>query len=96
LIELKSHPVKGHFDFQHLQEINRRIYQDVYPWAGQARQNFDAVKEEYIVGPRHHFTPPRRLRSKLQKSLVSLHNRINLEGFRVKSFLWVPRDCMES
>jgi cell filamentation protein len=35
--ELEKHPVKGSFDLGHLREIHRRLFQDVYPWAGEIR-----------------------------------------------------------
>lgn len=34
---LSSNPVKATYDFSHLKEIHRRIFQDVYGWAGQPR-----------------------------------------------------------
>lgn len=34
---LKAHPVKGNFDFNHLQQIHQRLFGDLYEWAGQAR-----------------------------------------------------------
>lgn len=35
--ELRENPVQGDFDLAHLREIHRRLFQDVYPWAGQLR-----------------------------------------------------------
>ncbi len=35
--ELSVYPVKGNFNLQHLQEIHRFLFQDIYPWAGQLR-----------------------------------------------------------
>ena len=35
--ELKSTPIKGSFDFKHLQKIHGHIFQDVYDWAGKTR-----------------------------------------------------------
>ena len=35
--ELEVKPVRGNFDLDHLQEIHRRLYQDVWLWAGQLR-----------------------------------------------------------
>lgn len=37
LVELFDEPVVGAFDFAHMQEVHRRIFQDVYDWAGQPR-----------------------------------------------------------
>lgn len=37
LAYLQLHPIKGDFDFKHLKEIHRFIFQDMYDWAGQSR-----------------------------------------------------------
>lgn len=37
VVGLAWNPVKGSFDLGHLQEVHRRIFQDVYAWAGQLR-----------------------------------------------------------
>ena len=36
--QLYEQPVKGKFDLAHLQEIHKRLFEDVYDWAGQIRQ----------------------------------------------------------
>lgn len=36
--ELWEQPVEGLFNLAHLQEIHRRLFQDVYPWAGRVRE----------------------------------------------------------
>lgn len=38
LLEIIDKPIKGNFDFAHLQEIHRYIFQDVYEWAGKVRK----------------------------------------------------------
>ena len=35
--ELFNSPIKGAFDFQHLQNIHRYLFQDLYDWAGEIR-----------------------------------------------------------
>ena len=37
LVYLQLHPISGKFDFQHLKDIHRFIFQDVYDWAGKVR-----------------------------------------------------------
>ncbi len=37
LVYLQLHPISGNFDFQHLKDIHRFIFQDVYDWAGKVR-----------------------------------------------------------
>lgn len=36
--ELFNAPVKGSFDLEHLKEIHRHIFQDLYSWAGESRE----------------------------------------------------------
>ena len=37
LLRLKAEPVRGSFDLDHLRRIHRRIFSDIYPWAGKCR-----------------------------------------------------------
>ena len=37
LLELSVQPVKGQFDFGHLRRIHRYIFQDIYGFAGEIR-----------------------------------------------------------
>lgn len=37
LVELAERPVEQTLDLDHLREIHRRLFQDVYPWAGETR-----------------------------------------------------------
>lgn len=37
LAYLQLHPIRGAFDFNHLKEIHRFIFQDLFDWAGQIR-----------------------------------------------------------
>jgi cell filamentation protein len=41
--ELRLQPIKGNFDLEHLKRIHQYIFQDVYPFAGQIR-NEDIFK----------------------------------------------------
>src|ERR1035441_3443888 len=38
ILNLRGNPVKGCFDATHLKEIHARIFQNIYPWAGEFRQ----------------------------------------------------------
>lgn len=44
LLELIGQPLKGNYDFKHLQAIHRYIFQDIYDWAGKVR-TVDIAKE---------------------------------------------------
>lgn len=43
LVELAIAPVTGVFDFHHIKELHRRIFADVYPWAGEQRVGPDTA-----------------------------------------------------
>ncbi len=36
--EMKDSPIDGKFDLAHMREIHKRLFSDVYEWAGQIRQ----------------------------------------------------------
>jgi cell filamentation protein len=38
LVRLQISPVSGSFDALHLKEIHKRIFQNIYPWAGEFRK----------------------------------------------------------
>lgn len=54
MVELDSNPVIGNFDFDHLKEIHRRIFGDIFEWAGEIRTvqitkgNTEFCRCEYI------------------------------------------------
>lgn len=37
LVELRTSPIPGRFDYDHMKAIHRHLFQDVYEWAGQER-----------------------------------------------------------
>lgn len=37
LLELRSNPLPGRFDYDHMKAIHRYVFQDVYEWAGEER-----------------------------------------------------------
>lgn len=46
LAELAMNPIKGNFDLNHLQSIHKYIFQDIYPFAGQIREE-DIAKDQF-------------------------------------------------
>ena len=46
--DLRKAPVSGDFDYVHLREIHPRIFQDVYPFAGETRQ-MDMIKNKHVL-----------------------------------------------
>ncbi|EAI7584198.1 cell filamentation protein Fic [Campylobacter coli] len=44
--ELITSPIKGNFDYQHLKNIHKALFEDVYTWAGQDRMQM-GLKEKF-------------------------------------------------
>jgi cell filamentation protein len=76
IYEIQRTPVVGTFDTRHLQTIRRRVFQDVFPWAGEFRTTM-LGKAERLGQPPTWFTPPHLLEHEAQRIFDSLH-RLNL------------------
>ncbi len=44
--KLELNPIKGNFDYQHLKDIHKALFEDVYTWAGQDRMQM-GLKEKF-------------------------------------------------
>ena len=47
--ELFDNPIKGNFDFIHLKEIHKFLFQDIYSWAGEIRTCAIAKKDLFCL-----------------------------------------------
>ena len=45
-LELGKNPIKGNFNYQHLKDIHKALFEDVYTWAGQDRMQM-GLKEKF-------------------------------------------------
>ncbi len=68
-ILLKSNPVPGNFDLEHLQSIHQYLFQDIYDWAGQVR-TISMAKAD--LGSVTHFTPPELIKRELDRVFNTL------------------------
>lgn len=50
--ELSEKPLKGNFDFNHLKDIHRHLFQDIYRWAGDIR-NCNIAKQDLFCLTEH-------------------------------------------
>jgi cell filamentation protein len=80
LIRLKMEPVRGTFDVVHLQEIHRRIFKDVYPWAGEFRHVNMSRQAS------HPFVTVLKMEAKLEKILAKLAEQRHLKGLDLDDF----------
>ena len=49
LKEVALKPLQGHYDYTHLLQMHKYIFQDIYKWAGQQRK-LNIYKEEPVLG----------------------------------------------
>ena len=50
--EILENPVKGNFDFEHLKNIHRHLFQDIFEWAGKIRM-VDIAKTDLFCLAQH-------------------------------------------
>lgn len=77
-------PFPGNFDFFHLLQTHKYIFQDIYPWAGQIR-TIDIVKEEPALGGLSiQYSSATAIENDVNDALEILHesykNRANITG----------------
>jgi cell filamentation protein len=73
-------PVRGSFDAAHLKEIHARIFQNIYPWAGEFRQVNIRRSESYF------FALVQFMEPSLESTLAKLASENQLKGFARDAF----------
>ncbi|MGO9317280.1 MAG: Fic/DOC family protein [Terracidiphilus sp.] len=79
-IRLKINPVKGSFDSAHIKEIHRRIFQNIYPWAGEFRQVNLRRSASY------YFAMVQFMETNLKNTLAKLAAENHLKGLDAAAF----------
>jgi len=77
--ELLENPIKGHFDLAHLQAIHKKLFGDVYDWAGEIR-TVDISKGQ------SRFAHYGFIEKEFKKLTTSLSGEKNLIGLPPKPF----------
>ncbi len=81
LIDLEINPVRGIFDQGHLRAIHRRIFEQVYPWAGELRRVNIARPASYP------FALIQFMQQNLDQLLVSLASEGHLRELDAEPFM---------
>jgi cell filamentation protein len=81
LVDLTINPVRGNFDQAHLQAIHKRIFENVYPWAGELRRVNIARKGSYP------FALVQFLQRNLDRTFSDLASEGHLKGLGVRPFV---------
>lgn len=79
LADLVRDPVVGQFDLSHLQQIHKRIFLDIYPFAGETRK-VDIMKGGKL------FLPHALIKEKATIVFSELHAENNLIGYSLDRF----------
>lgn len=85
-IELEVKPINGVYDFKHLIEIHKHLFQDTYEWAGQVRV-LDFAKRNAETGLVNRFTQIIDVPKKIEEfnKFISDHNQ--LKGLNKAEFI---------
>jgi cell filamentation protein len=79
-VELELNPVRGSFDRAHLQQIHKRLFEEVYPWAGELRPT-DLQRPGYPPFVRKEFVVVA-----LDNTLAALAAEKHLKGLNEETF----------
>lgn len=85
IAELDSAPVEGAFDYAHFKAIHRRLFQDVYEWAGEERT---APTGQFMIKAGHAYYPAGPEMTKAaEKLFVGLAKDDFLRGLEIDEFV---------
>ena len=89
LRELAENPLEGDYDFNHLAEMHRYMFQDIYAWAGKIRVINIEKEEPALGGLSIEYSDKTKIESHLSEALNKMVSRswvnMSLED-RVKCF----------
>jgi cell filamentation protein len=80
LIEMQNDPVTGAMDTERLQSIHRRLFQDVYSWAGEFRTTNTARGGQFA------YAFPYRIKPTLDATFAKLQTETNLKNSSADEF----------
>ena len=80
ILNLQTDPVQGSFNIAHLKEIHARIFQNIYPWAGEFRQVNIRRSASY------YFALVQFMQSNLESTFAKLASENHLKGLATEAF----------
>jgi len=84
--QLLAEPLKGPFDLNRLQLTHRRIFEGVYPWAGQLRQNTGMMKKQRTIDRAVVYADSAFIQPAIEKLFQSLKSENFLHGLSPQQF----------
>ena len=82
---LKSRPIQGAFDTRRLQETHRRLFGNVYPWAGELRKDIGMMAKTRASGFVVAYGPSENVPGALASTFAALKAENSLRGLGVEA-----------
>jgi cell filamentation protein len=86
LARLAEQPITGPFDLKRLKTTHRRIFDGVYPWAGELRQNTGMMKKQRTPDRAVVYADSTFIQPALERIFQSLHCEDFLSGLSPQQF----------
>jgi len=84
-IELKENPINGNLDYQHLKEIHKHLFKDIYAWAGNDRYEM-GIRGDFRKGDTY-FTQGNNLPTVAQVLFKALKDENNFKNLSKENFI---------
>ena len=81
----KSRPIQGAFDTRRLQETHRRLFGNVYPWAGELRKDIGMMAKTRASGFVVAYGPSENVPGALASTFAALKAENSLRGLGVEA-----------
>lgn len=83
--ELKANPIQGNLDYEHLKQIHKYLFKDVYVWAGMDRYDI-GIRGDFRKGDTH-FTPGNKLPEVSKALFDALQKENHFQGLKKDDFV---------
>lgn len=84
--ELNVNPIKGNLDFNHLKNIHKHLFQDLYPWAGKIRT--------VAIAKKNMFCMPQYIESYANEIFTKLKKQNYFRGYSKEKFIDAVTDLL--
>ena len=81
LVELYNKPIEGSFDYNHLLQIHKYLFSDIYPWAGEIRTVGMSKNNTDLCQPEHIKEYLNIILSKINETIKNINNKFELSNY---------------
>ena len=87
LDDLKENPIKGKLDYQHLKDIHKHLFKDMYEWAGNPRTINISKRQQVLGGDSVDYPKAAEIEDQAQYDFKQLAKENNLKGLSKEDFI---------